>query len=116
MQTVTLEIPDVIWESHQQNIGSVREEVRLGLVIWEYLNGRLTIGDCGEILKTGYYLTAMIMTGLFARRPARFSKPRRSHLSESLRQGTTEAFWNCYGTEAFLLTRLMMTNWSIRFP
>ena len=54
MQTVTLEIPDVIWESHQQNIGSVREEVRRGLVIWEYLNGRLTIGDCGEILKTGY--------------------------------------------------------------
>jgi len=54
MQTVALEIPDVIWGSHQQNIGSVREEVRRGLVIWEYLNGRLTIGECGEILKTGY--------------------------------------------------------------
>jgi len=54
MHTITLEIPDVICESHRQNISSVREEVKRGLVIWEYLNGRLTIGESGEILKTGY--------------------------------------------------------------
>jgi len=54
MHIITLEIPDVIWESHRQNIGSVKEEVKRGLVIWEYLNGRLTIGESGEILKTGY--------------------------------------------------------------
>jgi len=39
-----------------------------------------------RITDIGYcYLTAMIMTGLSARRPARFSKPRRSYRSESLR-------------------------------
>jgi predicted HTH domain antitoxin len=54
MQTIAIEIPDVIWESHDQNISAVREEMRRGLVIWEYLNGHLTIGECGEILKTGY--------------------------------------------------------------
>ncbi len=54
MHTITIEVPDVIWKSHGQNVSSVREEVNRGLVIWEYLNGRLTIGECGEILKTGY--------------------------------------------------------------
>jgi len=49
MQTITLEIPDVIWKSHDQNISAVKEEMRRGLVIWEYLNGHLTIGECGEI-------------------------------------------------------------------
>jgi len=37
--------------SHDQNISAVKEEMRRGLVIWEYLNGHLTIGECGEILK-----------------------------------------------------------------
>ncbi len=54
MQTITLEIPDVIWKSHGQNISAVREDMKRGLVIWEYLNGHLTIGECGELLKTGY--------------------------------------------------------------
>ncbi len=54
MQTITIEVPDIIWESHGQNVSAVREEVRRGLVIWEYLNGHLTIGECGEILRTGY--------------------------------------------------------------
>ncbi len=54
MHTITIEVPDVIWKSHGQNVSSVREEIKRGLVIWEYLNGRLTIGECGEILKTGY--------------------------------------------------------------
>nr|VFJ75659.1 MAG: hypothetical protein BECKFM1743C_GA0114222_108653 [Candidatus Kentron sp. FM]VFJ75933.1 MAG: hypothetical protein BECKFM1743A_GA0114220_108883 [Candidatus Kentron sp. FM]VFK21502.1 MAG: hypothetical protein BECKFM1743B_GA0114221_107903 [Candidatus Kentron sp. FM] len=54
MQIVTLEIPDVIRKSHEGNIGYVAEEAKKGLVIWEYLNGRLTIGECGEILETGY--------------------------------------------------------------
>ena len=54
MQIVTLEIPDVIQKSHGENIGYVAEEAKKGLVIWEYLNGRLTIGECGEILETGY--------------------------------------------------------------
>ncbi|MDM8544824.1 UPF0175 family protein [Desulfococcaceae bacterium HSG7] len=35
-------------------MNAVREEMRRGLVIWEYLNGHLTIGECGEMLETGY--------------------------------------------------------------
>jgi len=31
MQTITLEIPDVIWESHGQNINAIREEMRRDL-------------------------------------------------------------------------------------
>lgn len=54
MQTITIEIPDVIWESHQQDMGIFKEEIERGLVIWEYLNGRLSIGECGDILKIGY--------------------------------------------------------------
>jgi len=54
MRTITLEVPDVIWESHNQDIDAVKEEVRQGIVIWEYLNGHLTLAECGEILKTGY--------------------------------------------------------------
>nr|VFK18965.1 MAG: hypothetical protein BECKLPF1236A_GA0070988_102112 [Candidatus Kentron sp. LPFa]VFK33811.1 MAG: hypothetical protein BECKLPF1236C_GA0070990_102251 [Candidatus Kentron sp. LPFa] len=66
MQTVELEIPDVIWRSHRENIGFVIDEVKKGLVIWEYLNGRLTIGECGEILKTGYrgFLELLWNTGI----------------------------------------------------
>ena len=54
MQTITLEIPDVVWESHGRNSSSVREEIKRGFVLWEYLNSRLTIGECGELLKVGY--------------------------------------------------------------
>lgn len=54
MQTITIEIPDVIWKSHGQNTNNIREEVKRGLVIWEYMNGNLTIGESGEILKMGY--------------------------------------------------------------
>ncbi len=54
MQTITIEIPDIIWKSHGQNPNTVKEEMKRGLVIWEYMNGNLTIGESGKILKTGY--------------------------------------------------------------
>ncbi|MDA3833802.1 MAG: UPF0175 family protein [Spirochaetales bacterium] len=54
MQTITVEVPDVILESHRQNIEALKEGAQRGLVIWEYLNGRLTLRECGKILKTGY--------------------------------------------------------------
>ena len=41
MQTITVEVPDVILESHRQNIEGLKEGAQRGLVIWEYLNGRL---------------------------------------------------------------------------
>ena len=54
MSIVSIEVPDIILDSNQQDIENVKEGLKLGLVIWEYLNGRLTLGECGEILKIGY--------------------------------------------------------------
>ena len=54
MSMVTIYIPDIILESHQQNLEHVKEDVQRGLVIWEYLNGRLSLRECGEILQIGY--------------------------------------------------------------
>ncbi|MCF8372643.1 MAG: UPF0175 family protein [Bacteroidales bacterium] len=54
MHSITLEIPDVIMKSYGQNIGAVRDEMKRGLIVLEYLNGHLSIGECGEILKIGY--------------------------------------------------------------
>ena len=54
MSTITIQIPDIILESHQQNLERVKEDVQRGLVIWEYLNGRLSLRECGRILHIGY--------------------------------------------------------------
>jgi predicted HTH domain antitoxin len=54
MSTITIPIPDVILESHQQNLEHIRKDVQIGLVIWEYLNGRLSLRECGTILKIGH--------------------------------------------------------------
>jgi len=54
MQTITLEVPDLILESYRHDMEAVKEEVQRGIVIWEYLNGHLTLSECGDILKIGY--------------------------------------------------------------
>lgn len=54
MGTITLELPDEILESHDNDLDAIREEMRRAVVIWEYVNGRLSLTECGEILKTGY--------------------------------------------------------------
>lgn len=55
MSVITFEVPDIIVESHQQpEAESLQESVQRGLIIWEYLNGRLTLHECGELLHTGY--------------------------------------------------------------
>jgi predicted HTH domain antitoxin len=54
MPIVTVEVPDIILNSNQQNIETVQEGLKLGLVIWEYLNGHLTLGECGNVLRIGY--------------------------------------------------------------
>jgi hypothetical protein len=38
---ITFQIPDIIFEAHQQQTESIREVLQVGLVIWEYLNGHL---------------------------------------------------------------------------
>ncbi len=41
-------------EAHQQQTESIQEILKVGLVILEYLNGHLSIQECGDILNIGY--------------------------------------------------------------
>ncbi len=54
MPVMSIDVPEVIIESHQQEEESLQEGAERGLVIWEYLNGRLSLRECGEILHIGY--------------------------------------------------------------
>ncbi len=54
MPVMSIDVPEIIIESHQQEEESLQEGVERGLVIWEYLNGRLSLRECGEILHIGY--------------------------------------------------------------
>ncbi len=51
---ITFQIPDIILEAHQQQIKPIQEVLKIGLVTWEYLNGHLSIQECGDILNIGY--------------------------------------------------------------
>ena len=54
MTTVAIQIPDSIIESHHHNLDIVKREAQQGVVIWEYLNGHVSLEECGEILGIGY--------------------------------------------------------------
>lgn len=54
MSAITLEIPEIILESYQQNINIVKDEAQRGMVIWEYLNGHLSLRECAQILHISY--------------------------------------------------------------
>ncbi len=54
MLTVSIQIPDIVLETHHQNIETIKEDLHTGLIIWQYLNGRLSIEDCGKSLNIGY--------------------------------------------------------------
>ncbi len=54
MSAITIDVPEIIIESHQQNVESLQEGLRRGLVMWEYLNGRLSLRECGQLLHIGY--------------------------------------------------------------
>jgi len=54
METISIQIPDVILESHDHNLEMVKQDVQQGFVIWEYINGRLSLKECGDLLKVGY--------------------------------------------------------------
>jgi hypothetical protein len=54
MPVMSIDVPDIIIESHQQASESLQEGLERGLVIWEYLNGRLSLRECGELLHIGY--------------------------------------------------------------
>ena len=55
MPVMSIDVPEIIIKSHQQEEQeSLQEGVERGLVIWEYLNGRLSLRECGELLHIGY--------------------------------------------------------------
>ncbi len=54
MSAITVQVPEMILEAHQQQIESIKDVLQKGLVIWEYLNGHLSIQESGEILNIGY--------------------------------------------------------------
>ncbi|GAK60320.1 hypothetical protein U27_00211 [Candidatus Vecturithrix granuli] len=54
MPVMSIDIPDIILESHRQANESLQDGIQRGLVIWEYLNGRLSLRECGELLHIGY--------------------------------------------------------------
>lgn len=54
MSAITIEVPDIIVDLHQHNIGRIKEGIQQALVIWEYLNGTLSLRECGQISQIGY--------------------------------------------------------------
>ncbi len=54
MKTITLELPDAILESYEDNMDVLKKEMSRGFVIWEYLNGHLSLTECANILGIGY--------------------------------------------------------------
>ena len=54
MSVINIELPDSIIESYRQENESIQEGLKNALVVWEYLNGRLSLRECGELLHVGY--------------------------------------------------------------
>ncbi len=54
MSAVVIEIPDIISEFYQYNSESVKNGIQRGFVIWEYLNGHLSLRESAKILNIGY--------------------------------------------------------------
>jgi predicted HTH domain antitoxin len=54
METISVQIPDAILESHHHNLETVKKDLQQGFIIWEYLNGHLSLEECGRLLKMGY--------------------------------------------------------------
>lgn len=54
MTTIAIQIPDVIVESYQHNLDTVKQRIQQGFIIWEYLSGHLSLEEGGKILELGY--------------------------------------------------------------
>lgn len=54
METISVQIPDIVLESHQNNLEFVKNDLQQGFIIWEYLNGHLSLDECGSLLNIGY--------------------------------------------------------------
>lgn len=54
MSAVLIEIPDIISECYQHNSESMKNGIQQGFVIWEYLNGHLSLRESAKILNISY--------------------------------------------------------------
>jgi len=54
METISIQIPNVILESYSHNLELLKKNFQQGFVIWEYLNGHLSLKEGGDLLKIGY--------------------------------------------------------------
>lgn len=54
MTTVTLDVPDILAESLKKNPDQIKTDAQCGFIIWEYLNGMLSLHECGALLEIGY--------------------------------------------------------------
>jgi predicted HTH domain antitoxin len=54
MMTLNVTIPDEISEFHQQNTEIITSQVQVGLIVWEYLNGHLSLSESADILQIPY--------------------------------------------------------------
>lgn len=54
MTTINLELPDIIFESYQQNLPKLTRDIKQSFIIWEYTNGQLSLKQCADILNLSY--------------------------------------------------------------
>lgn len=54
MQTVSIEVPDTILEFYQTDLQKVKLEIQQSFVIWEYLNGHLSLHEASHLLNMSY--------------------------------------------------------------
>ncbi len=43
MTTISLDLPDMVLESYQQNLPTITHEIKQAFIIWEYLNGHISL-------------------------------------------------------------------------
>lgn len=53
MVSINVEIPDMVLENYE-NIQLVKTELQKCAIIWEYLNGYLSLRQCGELFDMQY--------------------------------------------------------------
>ncbi len=54
MTTINVDIPDSILESHHKNLTTITQNVKQGFIIWEYLNGHLSLKQSADTLNIPY--------------------------------------------------------------
>ena len=54
MVNISIEIPEVVLESYHHDLQVVKTEIQQSIMIWEYLNGHLSLRQCSELLHINY--------------------------------------------------------------